>query len=162
MCYNNLGGGLVDISINLTISNVNGSLVLTNEDKGIVCFTKDQVVQRKVSMVTLGELTDLPKIEIAKIFGYSTRKSYYDARNDVLNGTGDNLIPEPTGPRASPKRTRELEILVIQMRFDTNDSMYEITEKLHKKGFNVSPRLVGQILKDYGLSKKKPPQANPD
>ena len=110
-------------------------------------------------MVTLGELTDLPKIQIAKLFGYATRKSYYDIRNAVLNGNSQDLIPESTGPKSAPKRTKELEALVIQMRFETDDSMYEMASKLNNLGFDVSPRLIGQILMDYGLSKKKPLQA---
>ena len=107
-------------------------------------------------MVTLGEFSNLPKIQIAKTFGYSTRKSYYDIRNAVLNGSIDDLIPESTGPKSAPKRTRELEALVIKMRFETNFNMYEIAEKLRDSGFDVSTRLIGQILGDYGLSKKKP------
>jgi len=149
----------MDISLNLSISNENGSVVLTSEDNGIVCFSKDQIVQRKVSMIAFGELTNLPKIQIAKLFGYSTRKSYYDIRNDVLNGKGSELIPESTGPKSAPKRTKELEVLVIKMRFETDDNMYVIAAKLNELGFEVSSRLVGQILMDYGLSKKKSTQA---
>ncbi len=144
------------MSINLEVSVIDGNLVLTDNDGGIVTFSKDQVVQKKVSMVTLGEFSNLPKIQIAKTFGYSTRKSYYDIRNAVLNGSIDDLIPESTGPKSAPKRTRELEALVIKMRFETNFNMYEIAEKLRDSGFNVSTRLIGQILGDYGLSKKKP------
>lgn len=147
------------MSINLEVSVINGNLVLIDKEGGIVTFSKDQVVQKKVSMVTLGELSNLPKIQIAKTFGYSTRKSYYDIRNAVLNGSIDDLIPESTGPKSAPKRTRELEILVIKMRFETDYNMYEIADKLKASGFDVSPRLIGQILADYSLSKKKPLQA---
>jgi hypothetical protein len=147
------------MSINLEVSVINGNLVLTDKEGGIVTFSKDQVVQKKVSMVTLGELSNLPKIQIAKTFGYSTRKSYYDIRNAVLNGSIKDLIPEPTGPKSAPKRTRELEVLIIKMRFETDYNMYEIADKLKDSGFDVSPRLIGQILTDYGLSKKKPLQS---
>jgi len=146
------------MSINLEVSVINGNLVLTDKEGGIVTFSKDQVVQKKVSMVTLGELSNLPKIQIAKTFGYSTRKSYYDIRNAVLNGSIEDLIPETTGPKSAPKRTRELEVLVIKMRFETDYNMYEIADKLKDSGFDVSPRLIGQILADYDLSKKKPLQ----
>lgn len=144
------------ISIHVDVSMIDGTLVLTDKEGGIVTFSKEQVVQKQVSMVTLGELSHLPKIQIAKAFGYSTRKSYYDTRIAVLNGSIEDLIPEPTGPKSAPKRTRELEVLVIKMRFETDDNMYEITDKLRHAGFDISPRLVGQILSYYGLSKKNP------
>jgi hypothetical protein len=32
--------------------------------------------------------------------------------------------------------------------------MYEIAEMLSHMGFNISARLVGQVLADYGLAKK--------
>jgi len=143
------------MSINLDVSIKDGTLVLTDPDGNLVTFSKDQSVQKKVSMVTLGEFSNLPKLKIARTFGYSTRKSYYDIRNAVLNGSIKDLIPGPTGPKSAPKRTKELEVLVIKMRFETYDNMYEIASKLKDMGFDVSPRLIGQILTDYGLSKKK-------
>ena len=145
------------MSLNLEVSIKDGNLVLTDKDGGIVTFSKNQAIQKKVSMITLGELSNLPKIQIVKSFGYSTRKSYYDIRHEVLNGTAEDLIPEQTGPKSAPKRTKDLEILVIKMRFETDYNMYEITDKLKELGFDISSRLVGQILEDYGLSKKKPP-----
>ncbi len=144
------------MSINLEVSVIDGNLVFTGNDGGIVTFSKEQVVQKKVSMVTLGEFSNLPKIQIAKTFGYLTRKSYYDIRNAVLNGSIEDLIPELTGPKSATKRTRELEALVIKMRFETDYNMYEIADKLRGSGFDVSSRLISQILADYGLSKKKP------
>ena len=146
----------MDISLNFSVSVTDdGSLIFTSANKRIISFSKDQIVQRKVCMVALGELTGLPKIQIAKLFGYSNRQSYYDIRNDVLNGTGTELIPESPGPKSAPKKTKELEALVIKMRFETDDSIDVIASKLNKLGFKVSPRLVKQILMDYGLSKKK-------
>ena len=123
----------MDISLNFSVSITDdGSLVFTNENKRIVSFAKDQIVQRKVCMVTLGELTGLPKSQIAKLFGYSTRKSYYDIRNDVLNGTGPELTPESPGPKSAPKRTKELDVLVIKMRFEADDSENVIASNLNK------------------------------
>ena len=40
------------------------------------------------------------------------------------------------------------------MRFETDGNMYEIADALTQLGFPVSARLVGQVLTDYGLSKK--------
>ena len=114
------------------------------------------MVQKKVSMITLGELSALPRIKIARAFGFATRKSYYDARYAVLNGVAADLFPQRTGPKKATKRTRELEVRVIRMRFETIYSMYEIADELNRLGFDVGARLVGKILADFGLSKKKP------
>lgn len=143
------------MSLNVEVSYQDGALVITDKEGRVVTFSKDQVVQKKVSMITLGELTDLPKLQVARAFGYSTRKSYYDIRHVVLNGLPADLLPQQTGPRTASKRTREVEALVIQMRFETEQNMYEIADSLQRLGFDVSARLVGQILSEYGLAKKK-------
>ena len=143
------------IDMNLEIKYKNGNLSIKDVKGGAVKYKDDQVVQRKVNMITLGELSKLPKLQIAKAFGYSTRKTYYDAKDAVLNGFIEDLIPQKSGPKSPRKRTRELEILVIRLRFETDYNMYEIAEHLKEQGFNISSRLVGQILADYGLSKKK-------
>jgi len=143
------------MSLNVEVSHQNGILVITDQEGQVVTFSKDQVVQKKVSMITLGELSKLPKLQVAQAFGFSTRKSYYDIRHAVLNGLPLELLPQPTGPKSAPKRTRELEALVIQMRFETEKNMYEIADALQQLGFDVSARLIGQILSEFGLAKKK-------
>jgi hypothetical protein len=145
----------MNISLNVEVSHQDGALVITDKQGRAVTFSKDQVVQKKVNMITLGELSALPKLQVARIFGYSTRKSYYDIRHAVLNGIPADLLPQTTGPKNAPKRTREVEALVIKMRFETEKNMYEIADALRKLGFDISARLVGQILSEYGLAKKK-------
>jgi len=145
----------MQISLNIEVQMKNGVLILTDTEGKAVTFSKDQVVQKKVSMITLGELSDLPKIKVAQAFGFATRKSYYDARYAVLNGVAADLFPQRTGPKKATKRTRKLEVKVIQMRFDTTYNMYEIADELKRLGFDVSARLVGKVLADFGLSKKK-------
>lgn len=144
----------MQFSLNVEVLVENGTLILTDREGKAVTFSKEQVVQKKVTMITLGEFSDLPKIQIAKAFGFGTRKSYYDIRNAVLNGTPADLLPKKTGPLKPPKRTREIESLVIKMRLETERNMYEITTELSRLGFDVSPRLVADILSDYGLCKK--------
>ena len=146
---------MMKISLNIEVRVKDGVLILTDSEGKAVTFSKDQGVQKKVSMVTLGELSDLPRIKVAQAFGFATRKSYYDARYAVLNGVAADLFPQRTGPKEATKRTRELEVQVIQMRFDTSYNMYEIADELNRLGFDVSARLVGKILADFGLSKKK-------
>jgi hypothetical protein len=144
----------MNISIDVQILIKSGTLVLTDRDGKAITFSPKQIVQKKVSMITLGELCDLPKIQLAQAFGFKTRKSYYDIRDAVLNGSTADLLPKRTGPQNPPKRTKEVEAMIIRNRFETNLNMYEIAEKLTGMGFNISARLVAQILADYGLSKK--------
>ena len=106
----------MDISLSLEVLVKDGRLVLTDRDGKAVSFSPDQSVQRKVSMVTFGELCDVPKLKVAEAFGFKTRKSYYDARNVVLHGASADLLPKRRGPQRPPKRTRDVEILIIGMR----------------------------------------------
>jgi len=146
---------LMNISLNIDVMKRNGTLVLTDREGKAVAFSPEQIIQKKVCMITLGELCNHSKIQMAQAFGFKTRKSYYDVRNTVLNGLPADLLPKRTGPQKAPKRTREVEALIIRTRFETDLNMYEIAEELTRLGFNVSASLVGQVLADYGLSKKK-------
>jgi len=144
----------MNISLDVEILVKNGTLVLTDREGKAISFSREQTVQKKVSMITLGELCDLPKIRLAQAFGFRTRKSYYDIRDAVLNGSPADLLPKRTGPQNRPKRTKEVETLIIRRRFETDLSMYEIADELSRLGFDVSARLVAQVLADFGLSKK--------
>lgn len=144
----------MNIAIDIEVSFKNGTLVLTDRQGKAISFSPEQSVQKKVSMITLGELCDLPKIELAHAFGFKTRKSYYDTREAVLNGLPADLLPKRTGPQTASKRTKELEALIIRRRYETDLNMYQITAELTQLGFAVSARLVAQVLADYGLGKK--------
>jgi len=144
----------MNIAIDIEVSVKNGTLVLTDREGKAITFSPEQSVQKKVSMITLGELCDLPKIELAQAFGFKTRKSYYDTREAVLNGLPADLLPKRTGPQTASKRTKELEALIIRRRYETDLNMYQITAELTQLGFAVSARLVAQVLADYGLGKK--------
>lgn len=144
----------MNIAIDIEVSVKNGSLVLTDREGKAITFSPEQSVQKKVSMITLGELCALPKIELAQAFGFKTRKSYYDTRDAVLNGLPADLLPKRTGPQTASKRTKELEALIIRRRYETDLNMYQITAELTQLGFAVSARLVAQVLADYGLGKK--------
>jgi hypothetical protein len=142
------------LTFNLTVQAKDGTLVLTDQAGKTVTFSKEQTVQKKVSMITLGELCGLPKRQLATGFGFKTRKSYYDSRHTVLNGSPTELLPKRPGPHKPSKRTKEVEARIIQTRFETDRNRDEIAEVLSQKGFKVSARLVGQVLTDYGLAKK--------
>jgi hypothetical protein len=142
------------ITLNINVQAKDGALVLTDRTGKTVTFSKEQTVQKKVSMIALGELCDLPKRQLATCVGFKTRKSYDDMRDAVLHGSPADLLPKRTGPHTPSKRTKEVEALIIRTRFETNGNMYEIAEALTQMGCPVSARLVGQVLIDYGLSKK--------
>jgi hypothetical protein len=144
----------MQIALNLTVQLKAGTLVLTDRAGKTVTFSKDQTVQKKVSMITLGELCGLSKWQLVSGFGFKSRTSYYASRTAVLQGPAAALLPKRTGPHTPSKRTKEVEALIIRTRFETDGTMYEIAQALAQQGFAVSARLVGQVLADYGLSKK--------
>jgi hypothetical protein len=147
-------GMTMHIALNIHVQVKDGTLVLTDSAGKTVTFSKEQTVQKKVSMITLGELCSFPKHQLATGFGFQSRTSYYDLRNAVLQGAPADLLPKRTGPHTPSKRTKEVEARIIRIRFETNGNMYEIADALTQLGFPVSARLVGQVLADYGLSKK--------
>lgn len=142
------------IALDLDVQLKDGILILKESSGRTLIFPKDHVVPKKIQMVTLAELSDLTIEQICKLFGYKTRKSYYDIRRFVLENDIEALMPKKTGPKSAPKRTPELEKRVIQLRLSTDKNMYEMTPILNREGFSVKPRLVAQILSDYGISKK--------
>jgi len=145
---------IMPIALNVNVQVKDGTLVLTDRAGKTVTFSKEQTVQKKVSMIALGELCGLPKRQLATGFGFKTRQSYDDSRNAVLTGAPEDLLPKRTGPHTRSKRTKEVEALIIRTRFETDGNMYELAETLTQRGFPVSARLVGRVLAAYGLSKK--------
>src|SRR5207244_7754204 len=113
-------GMAMQITFNVNVLVKDGALVLTDHTGKTVAFSKEQTVQQKVSMIVLGELCDLPKRQLATGFGFKTRKSYYDLRNTVLNGSLADLLPKRPAPRTPPKRTKEVEACIIRTRFETD------------------------------------------
>src|SRR6266446_6935794 len=69
---------VMHIALNLNVEVKDGTLVLTDRTGQTITFSKEQSVQQKVSMITLGDLCGLPKRQLAAGFGFKTRKSYYD------------------------------------------------------------------------------------
>jgi hypothetical protein len=146
------------IGLDLEFQFKEGMLILKSNSGKTLIFTKDHVVQKKIQMVALAELSELSIEQICEFFNYKTRKSYYDIRRFVLENNIEALMPKKTGPKSAPKRTPELEKRIIQLRLSTDKNMYKMTRILNREGFSVKSRLVAQILSDYGISKKKPLQ----
>jgi len=72
------------IALDLNIQLKDGVLILNSSTGRTLIFPRDHVVTKKIHMVTLAELSDLTIEEICRLFGYKTRKSYYDIRRFVL------------------------------------------------------------------------------
>jgi hypothetical protein len=151
----------MQITLHVNVQVQDGALVLTAPSGKTVSFSKEQAIQQKISMIILGELGGLPKRQLAVGFGFKTRKSYYDIRNAVLNGSLADLLPKRPAPRTRPQRTREVEAQIIRLRFETDLNMYEIADTLTHMGFNINARLVARVLADYGLAKKNEAHGHP-
>jgi len=121
MHTNPLGGVYMHIALDIKVLRQDGTLVLTDHDGKAITFSKEQTIQPKVRMIPLGELCDLPKHQLANSFGFTTRKSSSDIRNAVLHGAPADLMPKRTGPPTPPKRTKEVEALIIRRRFETDE-----------------------------------------
>jgi len=154
MDTNHMGGVHMPIALDSKVLRKDGTLVLTDHDGKALTFSKEHTIQQKVSMIPLGELCHLPKHQRANRFGFTTRTSYDDIRHAVLHGSLADLVPQRTGPHTPPKRTKEVEALLIRRRFETDENMSDIADAFTQLGFDVSARLVGQVLADDGLSKK--------
>src|SRR5260370_1510211 len=142
------------ITLRLNVQAHEGTLMLTDRAGKTVTFSKEQTVQQKVSMITLGEFCGLPTRQLATCFGFKTRTSSYDIRHTVLNGSPADLLPKRPGPHTPSQRTKEVQPLIIPTRFATDLHPDAIAEALTQQGCKVSARLVGQVLADDGLAKK--------
>ena len=142
------------IALNLDVEVTDGTLVLTDRTGQTITVSKEQSVQQKVSMLTLGDRCGLPKHQLAAGFGFTTRTSSSDSRKAVLQGSRADLCPKRRGPRSPSRRTKEMEALIIRTRCETERTMYAIADTLPQMNSPVRARLVGQVLADYGLSKK--------
>ena len=151
----------MQITLHVNVQVKDGALVLTAPSGKTISFSKEQAVQQKISMIILGDLCGLPKRQLAVGFGFKTRKSYYDIRHAVLNGSLADLLPKRPTPRTRPQRTREVEAQIIRLRFETDLNMYEIADTLTHMGFNINARLVARVLADYGLAKKNEAHGHP-
>jgi len=116
------------IALDVHVQVKDDTLVRTDRAGKTITFSKEQTVQKKVSMMALGALCGLPKRQRATGFGFKTRQSYYDSRNAVLTGAPADLVPKRTGPHTRSKRTKEVEALSIRTRCETAGTRYELAE----------------------------------
>lgn len=82
------------IPLDIEVTMKDGTLILTSRVNGnTLIFAKDHIVQKKIQMVTLGELSGFTIEKIAKLFGYKTRKTYYDTRRHMMANEIQELLP---------------------------------------------------------------------
>jgi len=116
------------IALNVNVQVKDGTRMLTDHAGNTVTFSKEHTVQKKVSMLALGDLCGLPTHQLATGVGFQTRTSSYDSRNAVLEGTPEDLLPQRTGPPTRSTRTKEVEALIIRTRFETDLTLDESAE----------------------------------
>src|SRR5260370_33361011 len=130
------------ITLRLNVQAHEGTLMLTDRAGKTVTFSKEQTVQQKVSMITLGEFCGLPTRQLATCFGFKTRTSSYDIRHTVLNGSPADLLPKRPGPHTPSQRTKEVEALIIRTRFETDLHRDPIAQALPPQQCNTTTTLV--------------------
>jgi hypothetical protein len=113
-------GMSLPMALDVNVHVKDDTLVLTDRAGKTITCSKEQTVQKKISMMALGELCGLPTRQRAAGFGFQTRTSYDDSRNAVLTGAPQDLWPKRTGPHTRAKRTKEVEALIIRTRFETD------------------------------------------
>src|ERR1700747_1902818 len=121
---------IMHIALDVHVQVKDDTLVLTDRAGKTITFSKEQTAQKKVSMITLGELCGLPKRQLAPGFGFKTRKSYDDSRRAVLQGNPPDPLAKRRGPRSPSIRTKEMEALIIRTRFETDGNMSAIADTL--------------------------------
>lgn len=147
------------------------SFAITLRDRDILYRTEDgkeyvvkyeDICQRKLEMIKVAQLTDLPINDVCQIFGFRSKQTYYHAKR-VLEEIGSvGLFPRKTGPKRNYVMSEELVARAIELRFRTDWNMYAIGEKLREEGFSVRDRMVGEILEKYRITVKKIPKKRLD
>lgn len=115
---------------------------------------KDDSFAMKFAMLFEGIITEVPKKELAKKYGY-TREHYYHVKDLFEKYGSEGLLDKKTGPKKSTKRTEAVNNQIIRFRFlDPDASIEVIGQKMRQLGFNISDRSVSRTIEQYGLQKK--------
>jgi len=124
-------------------------------------ISSEDIVQWRYEMIRESTLSREPIDLICKKYHYSRDMYYYyKSKFDAQGILG--LSDEKPGPRKARKRTDDVERIIIELRFkEPNINMYEIANRLNKKGFDISARSVSRTLEGHGLSLKKTKEKRP-
>ena len=148
----------METQITFVIISRDGDILYRTADGKEYVIKHEDVCQRKLEMIKVAQLTDLPIKDVCQIFGFKSKQTYYDARS-ILEEIGSvGLFPIKTGPKRNYVMSEELVARAIELRFRTDWNMYAIGEKLREEGFSVRDRMVGEILEKYRITVKKTPK----
>jgi transposase len=152
----------METQITFVIISRDGDILYRTADGKEYVIKHEDVCQRKLEMIKVAQLTDLPIKDVCQIFGFKSKQTYYDARS-ILEEIGSvGLFPIKTGPKRNYVMSEELVARSIELRFRTDWNMYAIGEKLREEGFSVRDRMVGEILEKYRITVKKTPKKRLD
>ena len=150
----------METQITFAIISRDGDILYRTADGKEYVVKYEDICQRKLEMVKVAQLTDLPIKDVCQIFGFKSKQTYYHAKG-VLEEIGSvGLFPRKTGPKRNYVMSEELVTRAIELRFRTN--MYAIGEKLREEGFPVRDRMVGEIFEKYRITVKKTPKKRSD
>jgi len=144
------------------ISLRDGDILYRTPDGKEYVVKYEDICQRKLEMIKVAQLTDLPIKDVCWMFGFKSRQTYYHARNLLEEIGSVGLFPGKTGPKRNYVMSPELVARAIELRFHTDGNMYAIGEKLREEGFPVRDRMVGEIFEKYRITVKKTPKKGPD
>jgi len=152
----------METQMTFDITQRDGDIIYRTVDGKEYVVKYEDICQRKLEMVKIAQLTDLPVKDVCRMFGFKSRQSYYHARS-ILEEIGSvGLFPGKTRPKRNYVKSEELVMRAIELRFRTDWNMYGIGEKLREEGFSVRDRMVGEIFEKYRITVKKTPKKRPD
>lgn len=152
----------METKINFAIISRGRDILYRTADGKEYVLKYEDICQRKLEMIKVAQLTDLPIKDVCQIFGFKSKQTYYHAKS-VLEEIGSvGLFPRKTGPKRNYIMSEELITRAIELRFHTDWNMYAIGEKLREEGFSVRDRMVGEILEKYRITVKKTPKKKLD
>ncbi|MFW0859677.1 MAG: hypothetical protein AAGB97_05910 [Dehalococcoidia bacterium] len=152
----------METQMTFAISLRDGDILYRTLDGKEYVVKHEDICQRKLEMIKVARLTDLPIKDVCQIFGFKSKQTYYHARS-VLEEIGSvGLFPGKTGPKRNYVMSEGLVARAIELRFRTDWNMYGIGEKLREEGFPVRDRMVGEIFEKYRITVKKTPKTRPD
>jgi len=152
----------METQISFAITLRDGDILYRTEDGKEYVVKYEDICQRKLEMIKVAQLTDLPINDVCQIFGFKSKQTYYHAKS-VLEQIGSiGIFPRKTGPKRNYVMSEQLVTRAIELRFRTDWNMYAIGEKLREEGFAVRDRMVGEIFEKYRITVKKTPKKRLD
>ena len=117
-------------------------------------YNPDDTIQKRYEMLRRKYIDGLKIKEAAKKFGYSV--PYFKKLKKKFDNKGiEGLKPMKKGPKGRHPKTKKCTQIIISNR-EKGMNIYENSENLKRKGYNISPTTVHRVLKETGYLKKTP------